>query len=532
MTTNLDKLLTKYDIHKFSWTTLASNDPAFPARTRLLFGGENIHDVMNRYMKGDQTLFFALSIQLIANVPRNKLIVACRESWLWLRYHIPTVACTIHVDGDDQGHLQYHSPTPSSASAWADRTFCVHSGLDLDTLRREVGPWPVPSSAGDQTWLHFSCTDSDSAHVSEFGLLFHSHHTPFDGTGVKLIMIRYLEHLSRFLSSSREEVVTALQWGTEVENLTPCVSDVLSDDEPLPIPLLSDDLPTFLHPYYGSLKQVNDTMNDKHGFRARQAATGSLPSCHRAALLLSQEDTSFLLTALKSIPSSHAYTVTHLAHAALSMVTVNDNPPSKGSQSFLNNFSITNYRHRLQPEYTRSYTGYSVGTSIFRIPVSLFSAGTANSTPSQALNARTLAKAMSFVRATYEVQAAIPAPLSTMGQLAELQAVSMKKAATKSLITPNHCYMFSSDGIGERYLPPEYADENGAPVLCIKSFFTSLNRVDPGPFFRISTWKGQMELSADYNSKAVDGATVKRHLEKWKEFMFLVSSNAICATAR
>ncbi len=41
--------------------------------------------------------------------------------------------------------------------------------------------------------------------------------------------------------------------------------------------------------------------------------------------------------------------------------------------------------------------------------------------------------------------------------------------------------MFSSDGIGERYLPLEYTDQNGATVMRVKSFFTSLNRVDPGP---------------------------------------------------
>ncbi|KAF8896711.1 hypothetical protein CPB85DRAFT_1328853 [Mucidula mucida] len=481
MTTNLDQLLTKYDIHKFKWTALPVDNPAHPARTRLLCGGENIHDVMNRYMNGDQTLFFALSIELLTTVSREQLIVACRESWLWLRYQIPIVACTIYVDGDDQGHLQYHSPTPKSASAWADRTFCVHSGLDLDALRSE-------------TWLHFSCSDSNAAHVPEFGLLFHSHHAPFDGTGVKLIMARFFDRLSQLLIHSSSDDI-ALQWGSEIDNLTPSVSDVLSDDEPLPIPLLSDDLPSFLHPYYSSLKQVNKTMvdyfqNDKHGFSARAAVAEGLPSCNRASLLLSRDDTT---------------------HAALSMVTIDDNPPS--------NSHITNYRHRLHPEYTRSYTGYSLGTSIFRIPVSLFSAETANFA---SLDGRALANTMRFVRATYEAEKSIPAPLSTMGQLAELQAVEMKKAARESLIAPNYCYMFSSDGIGERYLPLEYTDQNGATVMRVKSFFTSLSRVDPGPFFRISTWRGQMELSADYNSKAVDAETVKRHLDKWKDFMFLV----------
>ncbi len=116
------------------------------------------------------------------------------------------------------------------------------------------------------------------------------------------------------------------------------------------------------------------------------------------------------------------------------MVTIDDNPPSN-SQSFLNNFSITNYRHRLHPEYTRSYTGYSLGTSIFRIPVSLFSAETANFA---SLDGRALANTMKFVRATYEAEKSIPAPLSTMGQLAELQAVEMKKAARESLYVYFH----------------------------------------------------------------------------------------------
>ena len=47
--------------------------------------------------------------------------------------------------------------------------------------------------------------------------------------------------------------------------------------------------------------------------------------------------------------------------------------------------------------------------------------------------------------------------------------------------------MLSSDGIGERYLPPAYSASDGSLHLSINKFFTSLNRVDPGPYVTFVT---------------------------------------------
>lgn len=41
---------------------------------------------------------------------------------------------------------------------------------------------------------------------------------------------------------------------------------------------------------------------------------------------------------------------------------------------------------------------------------------------------------------------------------------------------------YSGDGIGEKYLEPEYKDPDGQLVISVEDYFTSLNRNDPGPY--------------------------------------------------
>lgn len=258
MTSNPSDLSATYDIAKFKWVALPTKDvDGSNTHDRLLSGGENIHDILHRYMYGDQTLFFAMTIDLLGSpVPLATFVELCRQTWIWLRYHIPTISCTTCIDDDDHGHLQYHNATQQSASEWANRTLCVHDGIDLETLRSQVGAWNIPSPQGDQTWLHVAFPSAPTDAVSTFGLLFHTHHAPFDGTGVKLIMKRYLTRLCVILE--RDNVSdNDLSWGTEACNLLPSVMDVLSEKEPVP---LSTGRPERGDLYYESLNLVNESM--------------------------------------------------------------------------------------------------------------------------------------------------------------------------------------------------------------------------------------------------------------------------------
>lgn len=90
------------------------------------------------------------------------------------------------------------------------------------------------------------------------------------------------------------------------------------------------------------------------------------------------------------------------------------------------------------------------------------------------------------------------------------------------MLPPNQCYSFSGDGKGENYLNHNFADDTGKPVLSVNKFFTSLNRFDPGPFFRLSSWGGVVDLGADYNSNIVKTEDVMNYLNQWRRFLLLI----------
>ncbi|KAK0461740.1 uncharacterized protein EV420DRAFT_125611 [Desarmillaria tabescens] len=526
-----DVLLAKFDLEQFQWKCFHADDGA-EARIRLLAGGERTHDIMNRHAQGDQTLFFAVYADFTSAFARAKIIDTCRDAWKWLRYHVPIIACTISVDDDDSGYLEYHSPTPNGVEEWAERTFVVHDQqvLDLNELRMKVGQARIPSAAGDQTWLHFvahASTVDDT--ITRVGFLFQSHHAPFDGPGIKLVFSRYLAQVARSLGSSAP---CDFIWGSETHNLSPCVYNILSTLEPRPISPHSGEHPSFDKPYYQSIQTIYSGVlkasQNAYGFRPRNRDT-RWPFCQRDEIIFSNRESNSILKRLKdTFPSQRSYTVTHLAHAALAMVVMSDNPPEKSDlDSFLNNYSLVDCRSRLKEPYSEptheGYPGYAIGITMMRIPVSIFCSSSGELLP---LNRNLLFTAMGHIRAFYDNQRAISAPLSCMAQLGQIMSVSMKDAAVANLLTPNQCYMLSSDGVGERYLQPTYVDHSGKTVLTVPKFFSSLNRNDPGPFFRVSSWRGLIELSADFNSNILSKEEVRNHLTKWKEFMLLITREA------
>jgi hypothetical protein len=87
------------------------------------------------------------------------------------------------------------------------------------------------------------------------GLLFHTHHSPFDGAGLKIIMNRYLAQWVKVLSDS-SGASASMESGNELENLPPSTYSILNSSEPLPVSPDSPDEPSFDHEYYKSFASV------------------------------------------------------------------------------------------------------------------------------------------------------------------------------------------------------------------------------------------------------------------------------------
>ncbi|KAJ8495122.1 hypothetical protein ONZ45_g13002 [Pleurotus djamor] len=370
--------------------------------------------------------------------------------------------------------------------------------------------------------------DQPDGLVKKFGFLFHTHHAPFDGDGLKVIVNMYLTQLAKSLSP-RDTPQPPLQWGSEGVNLAPAVFNILLPSVPQPILPGAPEEPSFSHPYYGTLGAIlqilGEGMNSPYGFKPRNPDPG-MPTHSREEVVFTADESAKILAALKlkgSSDATKAYTVSHLAHAALAMTTIADNPPSaEAASQFLNNQHLRDCRAFLVEPYSSrdGYPGYALGVGGIRIPVSLFLTADGKPLP---LNKSTLVGVMKAVRDLYAAQKALPDPISYMGLGSIGFAQTLIAGYKANMIPPNNCYSFSSDGVSEKWLNHEYTDSSGASVLTLPKFVMSLNRTDPSPFFRITSWKGVLELSADFNSNLVSVDEAKVYMNNWKKFILLAT---------
>lgn len=508
--------LARYDLEQFRWKPF-TGDGSRNGRARPLGGVEHVQDIFNRHLKGDQTLFFGLSIDLHDPVNITKLGSSAQECWSWLRFQVPTIASSVIGSDHELPVMTYTTASPEEISQWAQRTFIIHSSyIDLDELRVNEGMKEVPSSDGDHTWMHLVPGEIANGAVSQFGLLFHTHHSPFDGAGLKIIMNRYLAQLVKVLSDSCS-ASESIEWGNELENLPPSAYSILNSSEPLPVSPDSPEEPSFDHEYYKSFASVlsgfGAAAKDTYGFSARPKDT-EWPKTRRAEVLFTKEESA----AIQSASKISGYTLTHLAHAALAMVVIADNPPNPVSSShFMNNVSLANLRSRLDPNHAL-HPGYVLGVFMTRIPVSAFLSPDGSVLP---LDRDVLLRVAEIAKGQYRAHKELPAGLSTMPQVGQVYASATIPAASANMLPPNQCFSFSSDGKGENYLNRIFADDAGKRVLEVTKFFTSLNRFDPGPFFRLSSWGGVIDLGADYNSNLVKTEEAVGYLNLWKRFLLL-----------
>lgn len=253
-------LLTRYDLEKFNWKPFEGEGTP-KGCVRRLGGGEQTHHVQNKYFKGINMGFLAVTVDLHDPVSVTKLGSSAQECWCSLRFQFPNIAASLG-GSDELPTLTYTTGTPQEIDQWALRTFFIHSPshIDLEQLRTDEGQKKVPSPDGDYCWMHFVPGElADDGTVTRFGLLFHMHHSLSDGIGIRIMMNFYLGQLAKALSDSRSPS-EHIQWGNELENLFPPVFNILNSQEAVPIPPDSAQEPSFDNEYYKTLQNVLDDL--------------------------------------------------------------------------------------------------------------------------------------------------------------------------------------------------------------------------------------------------------------------------------
>ncbi|KAG2127621.1 uncharacterized protein EDB93DRAFT_1186558 [Suillus bovinus] len=416
-------ILIRYDLEQFKWKPFKGEG----VRNGLLL----VHEICNRYLKGDQTLFFGVTIDLHDTMSITKLSSSAQECWSWLRFQVPTIASSILNESDYKlPMLIYTTASPQEISRWVQRTLIIHppSHIDLNQLRINEVP--------------------------NFSAIPYSSLDCVDGAGLKIVVNRYLAQLAKVLSDSYSASDVLSAWGASTKVLFIFSSDLFS--------LLIID------------------HKDKYGLALRPKDTKWPKTC-RAEVLFTREESERILAASKI----SGFTLTHLGRFG----------------------SETRATSRLCSWHFHSQDS-----------VSAFLSADGSVLP---LDRDILLRVADIAKGQYRALIELPAGLSCMPQGCEAFAMINVHAASTNM----YCYSFSSDGKGENYLNHTFADDTGKPVLTVNKFFTSLNRLDPGPFFRLSSWGGVIDLGADYNSNIVKTEDVMNYLNQWKRFLLLILDN-------
>ncbi|EJC99631.1 uncharacterized protein FOMMEDRAFT_93379 [Fomitiporia mediterranea MF3/22] len=499
-----------FDFSRYIWR---QDDKVPGLYKREVGGGELIEDVWNFFKQGEQNLFLGVYLQVSQPLESSKFIDLARKAWTSLRWDVPTVASQILHEPREGSPmpaalLAYALPTGSAdVDAWAKETVILKEGYkDLDALRYDIGRGIIPDKdLVPHTYLYGVPFSSTS-----FGFLLHTSHVPFDGAGVKIITTKLLEHLSKYITDPQYAAAEAsrFKWGTENNHLLPIASEILRKHEPAEVDAAGNVVKPEEPEEPREGPKYLETLNENPPYDM----TKDKPSNRRAGYTFSVEDSKKVIEACQK--AADRLTVNHLAHGALSVLTVIDNPPAPGSPNVVFYYGLVDSRQRLAKEYrgASGYPGYCLGMSSIQVPVNLVDKYSGDVTNNLKAVIMDFAQ---FVKKEYKRQAAFPSLLAI-----ENQQVEMMLSAPPP---PPWCGpWFGGDGRGAIYLSPKYPQGSNNTVIEVTDFFVGLNKTDPGPFFRATEWNGRIMLSADYNEKAVEPEVVEGWMKKWAELMLAV----------
>jgi len=207
------------DWSRFEWKS-SVEDPAYYRRET---GGAELTVVVVHRFFGKAIIFRGGNITLRSPLPLTVLVEHLRNAWIALRYTTPIIALHTEWDELDKPFMTYRAESDvTKVKEWAARTVRIAEGVrDLDELRLTLTHKPLPDELGDQTMLYV-CPITDS----QFGLVIHTSHTPFDGFGVRIIFNRLLTFLGAYIGGAP---LDDMNWGSEAVRLTPALFSVTTE---------------------------------------------------------------------------------------------------------------------------------------------------------------------------------------------------------------------------------------------------------------------------------------------------------------
>ena len=207
------------DWSRFEWKS-SVEDPAYYRRET---GGAEYAVVVGHRFFGKAIIFRGGNITLCSPLPLTVFAERLQNAWIALRYTTPIIALCTEWDELDKPFMTYRAePDVTKVKEWAARTVRIAEGVhDLDELRLTLSHKSLPDELGDQTMLYV-CPITDT----QYGLVIHTSHTPFDGFGIEIVLNRLLMFLGAYIGGAP---LDDMNWGSEGVNLTPALSSVTTE---------------------------------------------------------------------------------------------------------------------------------------------------------------------------------------------------------------------------------------------------------------------------------------------------------------
>ncbi|TDL18054.1 hypothetical protein BD410DRAFT_513360 [Rickenella mellea] len=514
-----------FDYERYEWRRDKTHNSRF---RRQPVGGELLTAVFNSTKNGYGNLFIGVYTSLMAPISTVDLLRHVRRAWISLRWDVPTIAAQIfheQIDGRSSPSPWITYDVAQSAKeveSWAEETVKLRENVsELDTLRYEIGDSVLPpKDLVPQTFLYLVPFTPTT-----FGILLHTSHVPFDSAALKILMTKVFEHLSLYILDKgySDKQAAKLHWGEEHRNILPAVTQILRKHEPakldvngeMVVPELPEeprDGPAYAETLENAMAGPNTRV---HVFKTfidpPYDPSATNPKPRRAAHTFTLEESNRIIAATRTA-DVEKFTVNHLLHAALCLVSIIDNQPSPGSDAAIFNLGVVDARKRLESAFRHSegYPVFCVGYSPLVTPVSVVT--------SLPPGTDTKSKILALVRELrnqYKAQAALPALLAVGAE----QMERMVATPAPPWLGP----IYSGDGRAGDYLRESYPKDGPNSVISITEFFFGVKVLDPAPVFRTAEWKGRIMLSADYNELAVEKKVVEGWMMLWAELILSVT---------
>ncbi|KAL2069673.1 hypothetical protein VTL71DRAFT_14352 [Oculimacula yallundae] len=313
-------LLTPLDPSTYTWQQQTPLNPTLWRRVAL----------SNELMwpsrpKSIHELFISTALSLAFPIPRATLDAAAGRAWQTLRYHVPELALEACVADNGVAYLQYRmAQSQSEVDAWLVRTSSYFEAggnvLSFDDLRRGALKEKEGRDSDNALLLLYS-HDRDEGRgdglVEDAQIMLNVDHQVTDGTGIKIILGKYLSLLASALNEPYGILQDEIPWEESYKNLSTPWIQLMNEDQVIS----------------GSEYEEVVTRNRliileklSHNPGLPLSPTTRPPSQETHSITLTTSQTSSLLQAIKQNLSATS-NITHLCHAAVVIALLQVSPP-------------------------------------------------------------------------------------------------------------------------------------------------------------------------------------------------------------